>query len=85
VDSPRANGASVSQNLKRNLLIGIFSGAMLSVLALWLYSSFDTRIRNRRALELNFDIPVLGVIPKVSSDSMTVSAYLEKRRTDNAQ
>jgi capsular polysaccharide biosynthesis protein len=85
VDSPRANGASVSQNLKLNLLIGIFGGAMLSVLALWLYSSFDTHIRNRRALELNFDIPVLGVIPKVSSDSMTVSAYLEKRRTDNAQ
>lgn len=85
VDSPRANGMSSSKNATLFLLIGLLGGAVLAVLGLWIYFFFDTRIRNRRALELNFDIPVLGVIPKVSSDSMTVSAYLEKRRTDNAQ
>ena len=69
VDSPRHNGVHSSRNATLFLLIGIAAGAVLSVLGLWLYFFFDTRIRNRRALELNFDIPILGVIPKVSADS----------------
>ena len=80
VDSPRANGASSSHNQTLSLMVGVFAGAMVAVLGLWLYSAFDNRIRNQRALELNFDVPILGVIPKVSADSMTVQAYLERAR-----
>ena len=79
VDSPRSNGASASKNATLFLLIGLLGGAVLSVLGIWIFFFFDTRIRNRRVLELNFDIPILGVIPKASLDSASVSAYLEKK------
>ena len=80
VDSPRGNGASASHNPTLSLIIGVFAGALVAVAVLWLYSSFDNRIQNQRALELNFDIPVLGVIPKVSTDSITNEDYFEKAR-----
>ncbi len=80
VDSPRHNGVSSSKNATLFLLIGAAAGAVLSVLALWLYFFFDTRIRNRRALELNFDLPILGVIPKVGMESSSVKAYIRSVR-----
>lgn len=80
VDSPRTNGAKASHNPMLSLIIGALAGALGAIAVLWLYSSFDNRIHNQRALELNFDIPVLGVIPKVSADSITNAAYLEKAR-----
>ncbi len=80
VDSPRTNGASASQNPKVSLVVGALAGALLAIFALWLYSALDNRIHNQRDLELNFDIPVLGVIPKVSVDSISNAAYLENAR-----
>ena len=80
VDSPRANGASASHNPTLSLMIGAFAGVLVAIFALWLYSSFDNRVQNQRVLELNFDIPILGVIPKVSADAITNEAYLENAR-----
>ena len=80
VDSPRHNGVSFSRNASLFLLIGVAAGAVLAVLGLWLYFFFDTRIRNRRALELNFDLPILGVIPKVGMESSSVKAYIRSVR-----
>ncbi len=80
VDSPRGNGASASHNPALSLIIGVLAGALVAIAILWLYSSFDNRIQSQRTLEANFDIPVLGVIPKVSADAITNEAYLEKTR-----
>lgn len=80
VDKPRSNGASISQNTKMSLLIGAFGGALIAAFILFMYFIFDNRIRTRRSLELNFDLPILGVIPRVTLDSMTNEAYLESTR-----
>ncbi len=80
VDSPRSNGSSTTQNTKMSLIVGVFGGALLAFCALWIYFVFDNRIRGRRSLERNFDLPILGVIPRVSVDSMTNEAYLESKR-----
>lgn len=80
LDSPRHNDVTSSRNATLFLLIGVAAGAVLALLGLWLYFCFDTRIRNRRTLELNFDLPVLGVIPKVGMESASVKAYIRSVR-----
>ncbi len=80
VDNPRSNGASTTQNTKMSLLVGAFGGGLLAFCALWIFFVFDTRIRGRRSLERNFDLPILGVIPRVSADAMMSEAFLESKR-----
>ena len=80
VDNPRFVGISTSRNTSMSLLIGIFGGALLAVCALWIYSAFDNRIRTRRSLEMNFDLPVLGVVPSLSADSISNKVYFETAR-----
>ena len=80
VDNPRFVGISATSNTSLSLLVGIYGGALLTVCALWIYSAFDNRIRTRRSLEMNFDLPILGVIPNLSADTTTNKAYFETAR-----
>lgn len=64
IDEPVFNGVANSKNVVRNTLIGLVGGALLTMIALYIVSMFDIMIRDRKKLDDNFDIPVLGVIPR---------------------
>lgn len=53
-----------SKHTVRNSLIGFAGGAILSMVVIFIYSLFDVTIRDKKKIEDNFDIPVLGVIPR---------------------
>ena len=69
VDTPRFVGSSVRYSPILSAAIGAFAGALIAVFALLFYSAIDDRVRNRKTLEKNFEIPILGVIPKVTFDA----------------
>ena len=48
----------------RNTVIAFFVSAILSVLAIWIFSFFDVTIRDKKKLIDNLDVPILGTIPK---------------------
>jgi capsular polysaccharide biosynthesis protein len=50
-------------NSVRNAIIGFVAGAVISAVAVWLYSAFDTVIRDKKKIEDYFDVSVIGVIP----------------------
>ncbi|MBE6817014.1 MAG: hypothetical protein E7520_04855 [Ruminococcaceae bacterium] len=58
-----------SPNLKRNILIGALAGFVLSFAAFFIYEVFDTSITETKDLVREFDIPVLGTIPRLDSKS----------------
>ena len=59
-----------SPNLKRNILIGLLAGFVLSFAFFFIYEIFDTSITESKDLEREFaDIPVLGTIPRLDSAS----------------
>ncbi len=53
-----------SKNTVRNSIIAFVIGAILSAVAVWVYSANDNIIRNAKRIEDTLDIPVLGVIPR---------------------
>ncbi len=57
-----------SKHTVRNTLIGFAAGAVLSMVAIFVCAIFDVTIRDKKKIEDNFDIPVLGVIPKFISE-----------------
>ena len=64
IDEPVYNEVANSKNVVRNTLIGLVGGALLTMIALYIVSMFDIIVRDRKKLDDNFDIPVLGVIPR---------------------
>ena len=57
-----------SKNVLRNSLIGFIAGAILAMVVVFLTTMFDVTIRDIKKIEDNFDIPVLGIIPRYISD-----------------
>lgn len=69
IDSPSIPSGPDSKNSVRNFAIGFAIGFILSALAVFIRSRFDVVIRTKEKLESNFDIPVLGVIPRPESNN----------------
>lgn len=62
-----ADSKSIAPNSKhelRNAVLAFLIAAVVSVVAIWVYSFFDVVIRDRKKLVDNVDIPILGVIPR---------------------
>jgi capsular polysaccharide biosynthesis protein len=53
------NGKSIF----RNAIIAFFAGVVLACVCVWVASMFDSVIRDKKKIEDNFDIPVIGLIP----------------------
>ena len=53
-----------SKNIARNSVIAFLASAAFSMLCIWMINLFDTIIHDKKKIENNFDIPVLGIIPK---------------------
>jgi len=62
-ESPKLPTAPNSKHLIRNVAIAFIVGALVAAIVVWLVNVFDIVIRDKKKLEDNFDIPVLGVIP----------------------
>ena len=66
-------------NKKKNIIIGAVAGFVVSFSLFFVYEMFDTTITNSRDIEREFDIPVLGTVPKL--DAPAKSNY----GSDNSQ
>lgn len=67
IDDPTVATSPNSKNIVRNALIAFVAGLLLSMIAIFIISKFDVVIRSREMLEDNFDLPILGIIPRYES------------------
>lgn len=65
IDYAKVPSNPSSPNTKKNILIGALAGFVLSFAGFFIYEMFDTTITNAKDLERDFDIPILGTIPKL--------------------
>lgn len=63
LDTAEVNYVPQSKNLIRNIIIGILSGAFVSVALILLVNSLDNRLKSAESIEKMFNIPVLAQIP----------------------
>lgn len=68
IESPREAKEANAKNTVRNTVIGFAAGFIASMLVVFVIDKFDVIIRSREKLEDNFDLPILGVIPRLESD-----------------
>ncbi|MCD7796525.1 MAG: Wzz/FepE/Etk N-terminal domain-containing protein [Clostridiales bacterium] len=77
VDYASLPSSPSSPNVEKIVVIALLAGFVASFAAFFLKEIFDTRIKDERDLEKEFDIPVLGTIPRLapvaSSSSVQIS------------
>lgn len=56
-----------SPNIQKNILIGALLGFIVSFLGFLIYELFDSTIVNAKDLEREFEIPILGTIPRLET------------------
>ncbi len=54
-----------SPDLKKNILIGLLAGFAISFLFFFIKELFDTKVHGNSDLEKEFDIPIIGSIPRL--------------------
>jgi len=57
-----------SKRVFLNTFIGLAVGAVVAMIAVFVVNMYDVVIHDKKKLEDNFDIPILGVIPRFNSD-----------------
>lgn len=57
-----------SRRTMLNTVIGVAVGAVLSMVAIFVINMFDVVIHDKKKIVDNFDIPILGVIPRFIAD-----------------
>ena len=67
IDSAKLPHSPSSPNLKKNILIGLAVGFVLSFAGFFIYEIFDTTITNAKDLEREFELPVLGTVPSLDT------------------
>ncbi len=65
IDYAKVPSAPSSPNLKKNIVIGAAIGFLVSFIGFFGYELFDTTITSEKDIEREFDIPLLGSIPKL--------------------
>lgn len=65
VDKATAPKKPSSPNIKKNIVIGAVIGLLVSFIGFFVYELFDSTITKASDLEREFDIPVLGTIPRL--------------------
>lgn len=74
-------GERVSPNIQKNMILGLLIGLFLSCLFVVLRELFDMRIKDEETLEQWFKLPILGVVPDItSSQQVKRSGYYSYRR-----
>lgn len=57
--------APSSPNLQKNIIIGFLFGFIISFIFFFIKDLFDTSIHDEQDLEREFDIPILGTVPRL--------------------
>lgn len=65
LDYAKVPSAPSSPNLNKNILIGALAGFALSFAGFFIYELFDTTITTEKDLERDFEVPILGTIPRL--------------------
>lgn len=65
IDYAKVPSAPSSPNLKKNVVIGAAFGFLVSFIGFFGYELFDTTITSEKDIEREFDVPLLGSIPKL--------------------
>ena len=69
LDTPILPTSPNSKGTVKNAVIGFLGGMVISMLGIFLFSTFDVIVRSREKLEERFDIPIIGVIPRLEIDN----------------
>lgn len=65
IDNAVLPSSPSSPNMKKNITIGLAAGFILSFVFFFIKELFDTSIKDEKDLEREFDIPILGSIPRL--------------------
>lgn len=65
VDYAKVPKSPSSPNTKMNIIIGALAGFFISFLGFFVYELFDSTIASAKDLERDFEIPILGTIPRL--------------------
>lgn len=65
IDYAKVPSNPSSPNLKKNIVIGAAIGFLASFIGFFGYELFDTTITSEKDIEREFDVPLLGSIPKL--------------------
>ncbi len=84
MESPVIAGSANSKGVVTNLLIGFLVGAVISAVVVYIMSMFDVVIHDRKKIEDNFDIPILGVIPSYDIDEVKANEAVKEARANEA-
>ena len=68
IQEPKIPTSANSRKLVLNTFIGLAVGAVLSMAAVFVINMYDVVIHDKKKLEDNFDMPILGVIPRFNTD-----------------
>lgn len=68
IQAPQLPKGEDSRRVPLNTIIGAAVGAILSMALVFVTHMLDVTIRDKKKIEDNFDIPVLGVIPRFISE-----------------
>lgn len=63
IQEPKEAKRPNDKGVVTNALLGFAIGAAATMIVIWVVHAFDVVIRDKKKIEDNFDIPVLGVIP----------------------
>ncbi len=65
IDYAKVPGEPSSPSLKKNITIGAMIGFVFSFAGFFIYEMFDTTITSEKDIERDFEIPLLGTIPRL--------------------
>lgn len=88
VDYAKVPEKPSSPNLIKNIILGAAVGFILSFAAFFIMAMFDTTITSEKDLEKEFEIPILGTVPRLlpmerNANSNTTDADAEYFKTGN--
>lgn len=75
---PTGPGTAITRGRTRTMVAGALLGLMLGIIIAFMADSLDTSIRTLGEIEEMFGIPVLGVIPHFSPDTIDVPLHPER-------
>jgi capsular polysaccharide biosynthesis protein len=85
IDRATVPTSPTSPNVKKNVLIGFVAAFALSFAFFFIRELFDTSIKDEKDLEREFDIPILGSIPRLipinerdKTENSTTEASVDK-------
>lgn len=71
IDYAKVPSAPSAPNTQKNIMVGALAGFFISFALFFIYEMFDSTITNAKDIEREFEIPVLGTIPRLDAIQKT--------------